>query len=72
MLPLHSHVRAPADADAGEVAGTREEAVAKFVKANSHDPLRSQECLLNSVAVMHVNIHVQHPARMGLYIRSCW
>ena len=45
-----------------EASGAWEELAIIFVKADRHYPVGRQESLLHTVAVVDVNVHIQHPA----------
>ena len=47
-------------ANAAKIAGTREEAAAVFVERHGHDLICSHECLLHSIAVVDVDVDVEH------------
>jgi hypothetical protein len=49
------------------VAGSREE-LAILVKANSHDPIRSVERLLDTITMMYINVDVQHPGMISMQL----
>lgn len=42
------------------VTGAGEEVVAVLVEGDSHDPVCEVERLLNSIAVVNINVKVQH------------
>ncbi|BAS72907.1 Os01g0586450, partial [Oryza sativa Japonica Group] len=52
-------------ADVGDGAGAREEAAAVLVERHRHHPVRRLEGGLDAVAVVDVDVHVEHAAEVG-------
>jgi len=48
----------------------REEVIAVFVEGHRHDAVAEVESLLNAISMVHVNVHIQHPASMGSWAGS--
>ena len=44
-----------------DIACAREEVAPKLVEADSHDPVCCEESFLNSIPMVHINIHIQYP-----------
>lgn len=47
-------------ANAAKIASTRKEAAAILVERHGHDLICSHECLLHSIAVVDVDVDVEH------------